>query len=538
MTSVPETLGTRTERRQLLRDTLAAVERLFPEESRHPKMQTQMLELHFQLGDLIVQTSSKGEALAEYHKCRAVAERLLQTDPSNEDHRYQLARGHLATGVALMDMGRTSEALDAYRRACGMMDSLVGPVPHRNLRWNDTLALGYHNTATATPDPAEALRCYDRAITFQRHNVARNPHYAEFLGTLAQSYNNRGWLLERLGLRDEALASYEEGRALRKQMAAMATGDRRYDTINALADSELNIGRLYRRTDPTKAAEHYDAALGYCRQLAFITEIIQFKHDRAKCYLEMGSLERQRGNATAARANLHEAERLLEELAASPAAADLAEVSVDLARAHYQLGLLERDAGRAREAAQEFQRAVDFVERLEGRLQRKVNLVERALALAYLGRFESASAAADAVAKARPWVRSSLSDLARVFAVSVEPARRAGRATLADDYTRCGLQLLRRAQAAGSFQSRPEIDWLKHHPDLEPLRATADFRALLEDLEQMLAAMPVIRLSTLGVMAAPFGQGCLPAASAVFPGRARLAPGFSPHAPGSGEPTP
>lgn len=111
---------------------------------------------------------------------------------------------HNAHGAALAEIGRTDEAIFAYRRA------LVQKPQFAQAQYNLANALG------RAGHHAEAVPAYQAAL-------ADNPGYA-------QAHNNLGLALERLGRTDEALAAF-----------TAATGADR-----ALFDAWLNLGRLQR----------------------------------------------------------------------------------------------------------------------------------------------------------------------------------------------------------------------------------------------------------------------------------------------------
>jgi tetratricopeptide (TPR) repeat protein len=119
--------------------------------------------------------------------------------------------------------------------------------------------------------------------------------------------------------------------------------------------------------------------------------------------------------------------------------------------------------------------------------------LQRALALVRLGQHAKATAEADALASAKELKGETLYTLARVYALSVAAMHRDGQKGLPPPQAEREQQLERRgaaavkllaeAEAAGHFKSPANLQDLRDHEDFNSLRARADFKTLLNDIQ-------------------------------------------------------
>ena len=113
----------------------------------------------------------------------------------------------------------------------------------------------------------------------------------------------------------------------------------------------------------------------------------------------------------------------------------------------------------------------------------------RAGALAYLGKHDKAVAEALLVSAEKSLTGINLYNLACTFAVASAAARRDEKLSVSernqrgDQYAVQAVSVLDRARAAGFFNVRAPVEWMKKDKDLDALRERADYKKLLTDVE-------------------------------------------------------
>jgi hypothetical protein len=96
------------------------------------------------------------------------------------------------------------------------------------------------------------------------------------------------------------------------------------------------------------------------------------------------------------------------------------------------------------------------------------------------GQVAEAVADAEALTKDARAPSARCCEAAGVFSLASAAAQEAGQR---EEYAGQALALLRRARAAGFFQDRRKVAYLKKDPDLAPLRSREDFRKFVAELE-------------------------------------------------------
>jgi tetratricopeptide (TPR) repeat protein len=361
--------------------------------------------------------------LATYEQMRAAFARLAADFPTVPDYRYELARSHISRGTLLQDLGKRPEAEAEFRQALALHEQLARDFPAvpEYCRW---LANSHNNLGIILKYlgrwPEAEAECR-RALALQERLAADFPSVPEYRQELALSHNNLGILLQDLGKRPEAEAEYRRALALQERLAADYSGVPAYAV--ELGGSYCNFGGLLRDGgQPAPALEWFGKAIGVLQQALDRTPDV-----KARQFLRNSHLGR--------------------------------------AQALVRLG-------RHAESFQDWDRAIA----LDEGPRRPALRVGRAWALAYAGEDTKATREAAEVLRAGTPDVPLLYDAAKVFTVA---AAKAGDATVAEGYAARAIALLRDAVAKG-YQNVAD---LKQDPDLERLRARADFQKLVADLE-------------------------------------------------------
>jgi tetratricopeptide (TPR) repeat protein len=141
--------------------------------------------------------------------------------------------------------------------------------------------------------------------------------------------------------------------------------------------------------------------------------------------------------------------------------------------------------GRHAEALADYDRALGLPRDADKGVQTRLY---RAAVLAQLGRHDQATAVADELAGDPLDPGSTLYNCSCVYSLAARSALAdtelapPARAARSEGYAARAVVLLRQADSVGLFHDANALASLKADPDLDPLRARADFQALLLDL--------------------------------------------------------
>jgi tetratricopeptide (TPR) repeat protein len=243
---------------------------------------------------------------------------------------------------------------------------------------------------------------------------------------LARSHDNLAMLLADLKQFAEAEAAFRQALVHRVQLADEFPGiaSHRID----LAATQLHLGQLFRiQHRPAEALPWYDQALAMLQPL----------HQEAPNDVGIRNL--------------------------------LGHVRWDRARAFNPLQ-------QSTEALADWDRAVELVPPAE----RSQVRLGRARAWVQAGKTAEAVAEADALTKAPATPGPVCCESAAVYSLASASAKEVSQR---EAYAGQALALLRRAQAAGFFKNRANIEELKQYADLDPLRSREDFKKFVTELE-------------------------------------------------------
>ena len=192
-----------------------------------------------------------GEALDAYRKALAI----YQTLP--EDREYpvpgqgptfgiQLQAGtYMTIGLGLSRAGKPAEAPGSNRKATDILEKLAKAYP-ANISVQSYLASGYNNSGIAlmgTGKPEEAFTAWRKAIAIQQKIVDDHPAVSGYELLLAYAHNNMAVELKRTGRLAEALGEFREGLAIIQKLAAANPAVPDYQ--NDVAWGLNHLGRVY-----------------------------------------------------------------------------------------------------------------------------------------------------------------------------------------------------------------------------------------------------------------------------------------------------
>jgi serine/threonine-protein kinase len=348
------------------------------------------------------------------------------------------------------------------------------------------LADAYFNVAYITEEigsKRDALRAYEKARAIYQRLVERRPDVAEYQRELAGTCHNLGLLQVALGRRAAARRSYERARDIGERLVARhpkAAAYRRY-----LAATYDSLGLLCsEEAKPAGALRSWQRARDLYRKLAADHPgVSQYRVRLAHVYSNLGVLHGERGRPAERLASYAMAIALLEPLVRRQPPAVAARHP--LRQCYLKRAEVLAQRGRHAEAARDWGRAAELDAGPEALHFR----VQRALELALAKDHARATAEAEDLARAPQLPGNVLYDLACVFSLSSAAVRADAQLPAAEQNKRAetsaarAIALLGRARVAGFFEEAEMVRNLKKDPDLDPLRARADFKKLLADLE-------------------------------------------------------
>ncbi len=220
------------------------------------------------IGDLLVVEGDRAGALAAYHACLAIARQLLDADPGNDEHRYDLAVSHIRIGGMLHAEGESAAALDAYRACLAVLQPLALDQPGQ-VAWQQDLSVTHEcigDLLLARGGRSDALAAYRASLAIREALVATDPANTGWQQNLATAHQRISDLLRRAGDLSGALAEARACLAIAQRVAE-------HDADAAHFQRELSVSHnivgfiLTRQDDFSGALEEYNAGLAIIQRL-------------------------------------------------------------------------------------------------------------------------------------------------------------------------------------------------------------------------------------------------------------------------------
>jgi tetratricopeptide (TPR) repeat protein len=402
-----------------------------------PKARAELAMTYHRMATISGRLSAHDEAREAFRAAIALREGLVRDEPGVVEHVRDLAGSYTESGVSLCNMGRSTEGLEAYRRAIELWEQLA----HESSGTDGAVGLsrtlhhlGYYHIQARRTD--EALKAFRRALEIREKLTRDHPEVPKYRAGLATTLRIMGGCYSLSGRPAEALEIYRRAQALLERQIEADPAD--LDSRSQLAVVINNMG--IEQMEDGRADE---ALPLFRRYLAMHQELVK-----------------------ADPTNVHYRQML--------------------AYAYSNVGMAQSKLTRFDEALQAHRDAL---------------ALHQALALAYPGRpqfqddlIRMHSLLADThVATGRtPEARADLREAERILGQLPEPGlttlsflassySRLSAAVGADErqaYADQAMAILRRAVAAGWRGA----DHLHSHPSLDPLRSRADFQELEMDL--------------------------------------------------------
>jgi serine/threonine protein kinase/tetratricopeptide (TPR) repeat protein len=453
-----------------------AVHRLFTHVSQDPTLKTHALEKF--------RTSLLQDAQQFY-------ERFIREQFDSPGVRYDLALAHHRLGEIRRALGEFPAAEDAATKAVALLGRLVQAQPNaaeyqRDLA-NGYVALGlvYHETDRLE----DAESAFERALAIQKRQAALYPQAVEYRFALAKTYRASGFMHHRAVHPEIAAARYQQALDILKKLVE---DDPAPELQSLLAMTQVNLATVYNTKGWSEKAEAVvkEAHQFYRRSMHDQPDALP-EHWQAlgRSYAILGMAYRGKGETDQAEGAEQQALEIFEKLAKEHPG--ILEYAYDVGRCYAELGLTANQRRQPEVAIARYDKATAILEGVMGRGYQTARnpllsaRIDRTTARATRGDHAEAVAGAEALAEQPDLTSGHLYDLCCTYSQCSAAADRDGklsaaeRARLKVRYANRAIDFLRRAIAA-SWQN-PEQ--LKSDPDIDPLRARADFRKLLAELE-------------------------------------------------------
>jgi serine/threonine-protein kinase len=402
-------------RGRLLRDAAEFYRKLESDlsENDDPASRRSLGGAYAELGDLVGRIGSKDEALAILRRALDVRRALAAASPDDEAARVDVARGHNALAMLLVELGRreearaaygetlaclgpaapgvasaaameqaaraevglgledygsgrTSRSLDAYGRGLRLREALVRADPDRPA-YRDDLAKVHGSIASASivlGRVGEARAAYDRALGLLEGLAAELPDEPKYRRDLWATCINFANFLGRTGRLPEAIATIDRARGLVEGLVkAQPTATQyRLDRAKTLSLAGYYLA-VQGRHEEAKA--RYGEALDQARALvAEHPGVPMYRSEAANIRKEIGERLSATGKAAEALEAYREARDALDELVRSDPGRTHDRVT--LASAEQSIGVAEHRIGHFAEARAALDRAIALDEALAG----------------------------------------------------------------------------------------------------------------------------------------------------------------------------
>jgi serine/threonine protein kinase len=214
--------GSTSIREKMVIDALEYLDNLSTESSGDIELQRELAAAYNKIGDVQGDPfsanlgNSKG-ALESYKKALSIRQTLNFAAPENEPLKLDLIHSLEAVGGMSQAVGDTPAALENYRQAFLVFDSLSSETAESKLELS-ILQRRYAKALAVSGKLAESLENYQKAITILNGLMALNPNEIDYQRELGLTKTNFGDALVESGNLNDALAADRSAYALLKPL--------------------------------------------------------------------------------------------------------------------------------------------------------------------------------------------------------------------------------------------------------------------------------------------------------------------------------
>lgn len=486
----------------LYRQALQEFERLHRDDPENADFQSRLANIHNSLGIISMYSGELDDALASYRRALTINERLANAHPDEAEYQSDLASNFNSIGTVSQKLGDRDKALAAYRRALDLCQRLVrehgGEIDYRR-----KLATAHNNIGGILLElrrPQKAYEANQRALEIRQRLAQANPSVIDFQNDCASSLGNISSFYLRAGKTTEARAALEQAVAIYQRIVRQNPAI--VESQNLLAASRYALGLFHsNHGSPQQAFSEYEKAAAILKPLvARHRQLTDPRKSLASCLINMSIVCRRLARPQDAERYAAEAIPFLTGLRKQFPENKPFRQSLRNAYGNHALAL--ELLGRYREAAAAWKNALAH----DTGVGRAYFQKQRCLSLARAGRHREANTLAVGLLKTTNRAQTAY-DFACAFAISSAAARRDAslspeqRQRISTRYAGNAIAVLRDLARSDYFSNQRTRRLLHTDADLNPLRASDDFRNLAEKLRIETPAWA--RLPLAAVLASP-----------------------------------
>jgi tetratricopeptide (TPR) repeat protein len=445
------------------------------------------------LGDTLDKMGRPADVARAYRQAQSVLAKLVNDFPEKEDYRFVLAATYHNAGYRAHQQGRAQEAERLYRRAWQLNEQILGRSPdvplYRRDQGNTEMYLGLLLATNGRYPEAEKLLGQARERLAKLN--ADFPAVPEYQHLLANVHHHLGRMFRDSGQLAEAVDALRQATGLLKQV----TGQARHVPLyrDNLANNYGYLGFVLAEADrlPEAVESMAQARALYDQLVRDFPKVPEYQFQRAGAYHNSGEPLYRLRRYPEAVAAFQESRRILEQLREKDPGVPA--YRRDLANTWMALGKAWRAQDKPRQTAEAFQQSLAL---WKGLVKQFPDDTHYRMALAgtraEMGDHAEAAREAEDLIKRIPDRAVGCYQAACIVSVCVSAVAKdtdlpeAQRLKLEQQYRERALAMLRDAVKEG-FRGR---DLLRKDPDLEPLRAHADFQKLLSELGERAKQTP------------------------------------------------
>jgi eukaryotic-like serine/threonine-protein kinase len=353
-------------RRQLLERVLVYYKTFLARQAKNTDLRYEMASTYLRIGAIYRLIGSSSEAINAYREALGLLEALVRGAPENRTFRYELATNLNDLGLIQSEIGAAEEAMLCYEHSRGLYEDLVAADPRESYRQdlaNTLYNLG--NLDYQSERLEAALDLHRRAKAIRERLVTEFPRNPDHRNELANSFTALGAIRFNGGHFAEGLANDRQADELYKALVRdyPDVGDYAHRRGMILANLGLLEWREGKLDDAMRSVREAVVILG---RLASRNPLVAaYQAALAGANNMLSDLLRATGGLDQSREPAEKALTILQRLVADYP--DVLDYRVHLSKAHNNIGRIRMAEGRPMEALAAFQRAAENLESLSQR---------------------------------------------------------------------------------------------------------------------------------------------------------------------------
>jgi serine/threonine-protein kinase len=291
-----DTIDIRTLRQDLLKSALPFYEKFVHQRKKDPKLQEQLANAHFRLGDITRVIGSSQDALRYYQSAQNLWDQLASTDSANLEFQSRLADSDVAIG-RLIGSENLPESLDWLKRALKIYREIASRKP-ADPRFPSKLGTCCSDVAlclSKRKEIDESLEYLNEARNIFERLIKSHPNQIEQKLDLAETINRIGFLDFTRRDYPGALEHYKEFQKLSQDILDAVKGPKPLKIQDQLALSYFNIAVMYRdRAESERSLEASGKAVEHWSRLVEVApSVTSYKVDLGRAYFSRAWTQQQ-----------------------------------------------------------------------------------------------------------------------------------------------------------------------------------------------------------------------------------------------------